>query len=161
MTRLFLEIKNITLCAEPSFFILLYFLCKNLLFLCAEHHYPKNSYQFSRFTPLQHSLKSSYPSLIIHVVWSTIELQLRQAIDSHIPLPLTLSLLAPIQADGRLRGILVATRLRRQRDHLAALRVLAVSTLVGLLGRHENRGLFATCHRLRKTMAVGLWQVQF
>ena len=32
MTRLFLEIKNITLCAEPSFFILLYFLCKNLLF---------------------------------------------------------------------------------------------------------------------------------
>ena len=40
MTRLFLEIKNITLCAEPSFFILLYFLCKNLLFLCAEHNYP-------------------------------------------------------------------------------------------------------------------------
>ncbi len=40
MTRLFLEIKNITLCAEPSFFILSYFLCKNLLFLCAEHHYP-------------------------------------------------------------------------------------------------------------------------
>jgi hypothetical protein len=33
MTRLFLEIKNITLCAEPSFFILSYFLCKNLL-LC-------------------------------------------------------------------------------------------------------------------------------
>ncbi len=32
MTRLFLEIKNITLRAEPSFFILLYFLCKNLLF---------------------------------------------------------------------------------------------------------------------------------
>ena len=40
MTRLFLEIKNITLCAEPSLFILFYFLCKNLLFLCAEHHYP-------------------------------------------------------------------------------------------------------------------------
>ncbi len=40
MTRLFLEIKNITLCAEPSLFILLYFLCENLLFLCAEHHYP-------------------------------------------------------------------------------------------------------------------------
>ena len=40
MTRLFLEIKNITLCAEPSFLILLYFLCKNLLLLCAEHHYP-------------------------------------------------------------------------------------------------------------------------
>jgi hypothetical protein len=36
MTRLFLEIKNITLCAEPSFFILLYFLWKNLLFLCNE-----------------------------------------------------------------------------------------------------------------------------
>jgi hypothetical protein len=29
------EPHNITLCAEPSFFILLYFLCKNLLFLCA------------------------------------------------------------------------------------------------------------------------------
>jgi len=42
MTRLVLETKNITLSAEPSFFILLYFLCKNLLFLCAEHHYPKN-----------------------------------------------------------------------------------------------------------------------
>ncbi len=40
MTRLFLEIKNITLCAEPSFFILLYFLCTNLLFLCTEHHFP-------------------------------------------------------------------------------------------------------------------------
>jgi len=43
MTRLFLEIKNITLCAEPSFFILFYFLCKNLLFLCAEHHYPSSN----------------------------------------------------------------------------------------------------------------------
>ena len=40
MTRLFLEIKNIPLCAEASFFILLYFLCENLLSLCAEHHYP-------------------------------------------------------------------------------------------------------------------------
>jgi len=40
MTRLFLEIKNTALCAEQSFFILLYFLWKNLLFLCAEHHYP-------------------------------------------------------------------------------------------------------------------------
>jgi hypothetical protein len=39
MTRIFLEIKNITLFAEPSFFILQYFLCKNLLFLCAEHPY--------------------------------------------------------------------------------------------------------------------------
>ena len=42
MTRLFLQIKNITLCAEPSFFSLLYFLCRNLLFLCAEYHYPFN-----------------------------------------------------------------------------------------------------------------------
>ena len=33
MTRPFLELKNITLCAEPSFLILLYFLCKNLLFI--------------------------------------------------------------------------------------------------------------------------------
>ena len=51
MTRLFLEIKNITLCAEPSFFILLYFLCKNLLFLCAEHHYPFLLLSFSEKTP--------------------------------------------------------------------------------------------------------------
>jgi hypothetical protein len=43
MTRLFLEIKNNVLCAEPSSFILLYFLCKNLLFLCAEHYYPKST----------------------------------------------------------------------------------------------------------------------
>ena len=33
MTRLFLEIKNITLCAEPSFLILLYF-CGRIYFFC-------------------------------------------------------------------------------------------------------------------------------
>ena len=54
MTRLFLEIKNTTLCAESSFFILLYSLCKNLLFLCAEHHYP--SYKIKQTTYHCHPL---------------------------------------------------------------------------------------------------------
>ena len=40
MTRFFLEIKNITLCAELVFCHFVHFLCKNLLLLCAEHHYP-------------------------------------------------------------------------------------------------------------------------
>jgi hypothetical protein len=61
MTRHFLEIKNIT-CAEPSFFILLYFLCKNLLCLCAEHHYPLH-FRFLH-------LRFYYPYLIITFIAS-------------------------------------------------------------------------------------------